>query len=114
MEELSKADKKVLESIIKKGNLARCHEWLGEMKELLDKPLNPSKENEFDRCMEITRKSRDFYKEAMWREDCYRNSMLESGVSGLLKEGYVNFSDLAGLSDELQAQFARIVRMKLD
>lgn len=36
--------------------------------------------------MKVTKRSRDYFKEAMRREDYYRNSMIEFGVENLLVE----------------------------
>ena len=73
--ELSKEDKRQLQSIIRKGILRRCEEWLKETASLINKEYDGD-ENAFDRCMEITKRSHNYYKEAMRREDYYRNSSL--------------------------------------
>lgn len=99
MEQLTKQDKKQLTALIKKGNLARCDEWLGEIRALIDRPYN-DKENAFDRCMEITKSARDFYKEAMSREDYYRGSWLTMGAANLLHEGYIDKNDVSALNNE--------------
>ena len=100
--ELTKADKRQLKDIIRRGILRRCEEWLKETSELISKPYD-SDENAFDRCMEVTKRSRDYYKEAMEREDYYRNTMIELGVYVLLKEGYLTFDDLSELRPEVQS-----------
>lgn len=105
MEELTKQDKRQLKDLVRKGNLRRYKEWLQEMSELINKPVVESEGNEFDRCMEITKASREFYKEAMAREDFYRNSMLSTGMSNLLADGYLKKEDLADLRPELKAYF---------
>lgn len=88
MEDFSKAEKKQLKALLKKGIL-RCHaEWLRELRELLDQPYD-EETNEFDRSMTVTDKSRKFYKEAMRMEDYYRNSMLTIGLANLLHDGYL-------------------------
>ncbi len=102
MADFSKADRKHLVEIIRKGNLARYKEWLQEMNDLINKPFDYEKENEYDRCMDVTKKSRDFFKEAMRREDCYRNSWMVSGVAILLEEGYITKDDIETLSDGLK------------
>lgn len=99
MENLTKHDKRQLTALVKKGNLARCEEWLQEMRAMLDKPYD-GEENSFDRCMEITKASRNFFKETMRREDCYRNSMLTIGVANLFREGYITKEDIESLSNE--------------
>ena len=59
-------------------------------------------ENAFDRCMEVTKRSRDFFKEAMSREDYYRNTMIELSIENLLFEGYLSESVFAGCREELR------------
>jgi len=100
--ELTKADKRQLKEIIRRGILRRCEEWLKETSELINKEYGDD-ENAFDRCMEVTKRSRDYYKEAMEREDYYRNTMIELGVYVLLKEGYLTFDDLSELRPEVQS-----------
>ena len=100
--ELTKADKRQLKDIIRRGILRRCEEWLKETSELISKPYDDD-ENAFDRCMEVTKRSRDYYKEAMEREDYYRNTMIELGVYVLLREGYLTFDDLSELRPEVQS-----------
>lgn len=100
--ELTKADKRQLKDIIRRGILRRCEEWLKETSELISKPYD-GEENAFDRCTEVTKRSRDYYKEAMEREDYYRNTMIELGVYVLLKEGYLTLDDLSELRPEVQS-----------
>ena len=99
--ELTKADRRQLKDIIRIGILRRCEEWLKEMSELINKEYADD-ENAFDRCMEVTKRSREYYKEAMGREDYYRNSMMEMGVEILLKEGYLTFADFAECREEVR------------
>ena len=66
--ELTKADRRQLKDIIRCGILRRCEEWLKETSELINKEYADD-ENAFDRCMEVTKRSRDYYKEAMSHED---------------------------------------------
>ena len=100
--ELTRTDKRQLKDIIRRGILRRCEEWLRQTKELIDRPYD-GEENAFDRCMEVTKRSRDYFKEAMRREDFYNNTMLLSGAGALLSEGYLTHDDLAELQPELQA-----------
>lgn len=99
--ELTKADRRQLKDIIRIGILRRCEEWLKEMSELINKEYADD-ENAFDRCMEVTKRSREYYKEAMGREDYYRNSMMEMGVEILLKEGYLTFDDFTECREEVR------------
>ena len=100
--ELTKQDRRVLKDIIRIGILRRCEEWLAETSALISKEYVDD-ENAFDRCMEVTKRSRDFFKEAMSREDYYRNTMIELGIENLLFEGYLTEADFAGCREELRA-----------
>ena len=108
--ELTKSDKRQLKEVIKRGILRRCEEWLKETKTLIEKDYD-SDENAFDRCMEVTKRSRDYFKEAMRREDYYRNTMMLSGTGVLLAEGYLTMDDLADLRPEVQAAIRLWARM---
>ena len=110
--ELTKADKRQLKDIIRRGILRRCEEWLKETSELINKEYGDN-ENAFDRCMEVTKRSRDYYKEAMEREDYYRNTMIELGVYVLLKEGYLTFDDLSELRSEVQSEIRQVLAIYL-
>lgn len=104
--ELTKADMAQLKGLIKRGILRRCEQWLKETSQLINEEYD-EQENAFDRCMEIAKRSRDFYKEAMQREDYYNNSMMLSGASVLLAEGYLLTEDIAECRDEVQAAIRR-------
>ena len=91
-----------MKSIIRSGILRRCEEWLRDTQALIGKEYG-NHENAFDRCMEVTRRSRNFYKEASAREDYYSNTMLLPGAGVLLAEGYITDDDIAGCREELQA-----------
>lgn len=99
--ELTKQDRRVLKDIIRIGILRRCEEWLAETSKLISKEYIDD-ENAFDRCMKVTKRSRDFFKEAMRREDYYRNTMIELGIENLLFEGYLSEADFAGCREELR------------
>ena len=108
--ELTKADKRQVKEIIRRGILRRCEEWLKETSELIGKPYN-GEENAFDRCMEVTKRSHDYFKEAMRREDYYRNTMMLSGAGELLAEGYLSLDDIADCREEVQAAIRIWARM---
>ena len=108
--ELTKSDKRQLKDIIRRGILRRCEEWLKETGELINKEYSDD-ENAFDRCMEVTKRSRDYFKEAMGREDYYRNTMIELGVYVLLREGYLTFEDLTELRPEVQSDIKQRVNL---
>ncbi len=103
--ELSKEDKRLAKDIIRRGILHRHAQWQEELRKLLDKPLN-EKCNEYDRSMQITDKSRKFYKEAMEMEDYYRNSMLLIGLANLYYRKHITDEDLSPLSDEVKQAIA--------
>lgn len=100
--ELTKADKRQLQEVIRKGILRRCEEWLKETAALINRQYE-GEENAFDRCMEVTKRSRDYYKEAVRREDYYRNTMLLSGAGELLANGYITMDDIGVCRPEVQA-----------
>ena len=108
--ELTKTDKQQLKDIIRRGILRRCEEWLKETNELINKEYGDD-ENAFDRCMEVTKRSREYYKEAMGREDYYRNTMIELGVYVLLREEYLTFDDLSELRPEVQSAIKQRVSL---
>ena len=65
----------------KQGKIEEAYEAIRRLKdssELINKEYGDD-ENAFDRCMEVTKRSRDYFKEAMRREDYYRNTMMLSG-----------------------------------
>ncbi len=99
MIELSKEDKKAAREILRRGILHRHAQWQEEMRDLLDKPYNKG-ENEYDRNMQITGKSREFYKEAMEMEDYYRGSQMIFGLAQLYHGQYLTDEDLEPLSEE--------------
>ena len=104
--ELTKADKRQLNDVIRRGILCRCEEWLNETGAFINQKYGDD-ENAFDRCMEVTKRARDYYKEAMLREDYYRNSMMEIGVTALLNEGYLTPDDLSECREEVRKEFLR-------
>ena len=108
--ELTKADKRQLKDIIQRGILRRCEEWLKETSELINKEYD-DEENAFDRCMEVTKRSRDYFKEAMRREDYYRNTMMLSGAGVLLAEGYLTLEDIKDCREEVQTSIKFWARM---
>lgn len=98
---ITKPERKKLVAIIKRGILRHCEEWLDETCKIISKEYD-GEENAFDRCMEITLRSKKFYKEAMRREDYYRNSQLIIGASKLLAEGYLTEEDIVECDDEVR------------
>ena len=109
--ELTKADRRQLKDIIRRGILRRCEEWLKETSELINKEYGDD-ENAFDRCMEVTKRSRDYFKEAMRCEDYYRNTMMLSGTGVLLAEGYLTLEDIKDCREEVQTSIKFWARME--
>lgn len=70
--EFSKAERKIAKEKIKIGILRRHQEWQNEIAALINSPY-PDDSNAFDRSMEITKRARDFYKEAMRMEEFFIN-----------------------------------------
>ena len=108
--ELTKTDIRQLKDIIRKGILRRSEDWLKETAELINKDYE-GEENAFDRCMAVTKRSRDYFKEAMKREDYYRNTMLLTGTSELLTNGYLTLEELKELRPEVQDAIRLWARM---
>ena len=108
MREFTKEEKRQIKAVIRIGILRRHAEWLNQLKELLNQPFSDN-ENEFDRSMAITDKSRKFYKEAMKMEDYYRNSVLHFSILNLFFDGYITWDDLSQLSEELQDFFQALI-----
>ncbi|MCR5043306.1 MAG: hypothetical protein K6A93_04105 [Bacteroidaceae bacterium] len=98
--ELTKQDLKTLKGLIRIGILRRCKEWLAETSSLINKEFGED-ENAFDRCMEVTKRSKHYFKEAMARENFYRNSFIEIGIENLLNEGYLTEEDFSECRKEL-------------
>ena len=90
-----------MKEIIRRGILRRCEEWLKETGDLINKEYGED-ENAFDRCMEMTKRSRDYFKEAIRREEYYCNTMMLSGAGVLLAEGYLAVEDLKDCREEVQ------------
>ena len=97
--ELTKTDKKQLTDIIRQGILRRCEEWLKETADIINKDYG--EENAFDRCMEVTKRSRDYHKEVIARENYYRNTMLLPGAAELLSSGYLTADDFKEVRPEV-------------
>lgn len=91
--ELSKAERKIAMEVIKTGILRRHKEWQREIAAFINSPY-PEGSNAFDRSMEITKRVRNFYKEAMRLEESYRNSQMVLAIVYLLRNGYLTKGDL--------------------
>ena len=101
MLDFTKEEKKEAKELLKKGIL-KCHaEWLRGLKELLDSPFEEGS-NEFERTMDITKRSRDFYKEAMRMEDYYNSSKIFFGILNLYNDGYLIEEEISTLPERIQ------------
>lgn len=101
MIELTKAEKKQIKEVLRKGILRRHAEWQQQLSELIAKPFEENC-NEFDRSMQLTDNARKFFKEAMRMEDYYGGSMMVTGLVRLCDEGYLKREDLNSLSDRVR------------
>lgn len=72
------------------------------MRKLLDTPIDYNTGNELDRSMEITARSRKFYKEAMQMEEYCRTSMIPIGLIYLYSRGYLNADDIVCLPEDIR------------
>lgn len=100
--ELTKKQKKELKELIKVGINRGCQKWLDETVELIQKPYD--RDNAWDRSMQITKRSRDYFKETMRREDSfYRNDWLLFSVAALLNEGNLTIEDIQLFGEDITA-----------
>lgn len=99
MIEFSKADRKIIKDILKKGILRRHQQWIDSINDLTHRPYAED-ENAFDRSMTITKMSKDFFREAMEMEEFYRSSKNLMGIISLMNRGFLFTSDLNGLSTD--------------
>lgn len=100
--ELTKQQKKELKELIKTGVNRGCQRWLDETVELIQKPYDG--DNPWDRSMQITKRSRDYFKEAMRREDSlYRNDWLLFSVAALFNEGNLTIEDIQPFGEGVTA-----------
>lgn len=102
MRDLTKAERKKVKELIKRGILRRHAQWQQEMRELLNQPFNEETENEFTRSIQITDRARKFYKEAMELENYYGTQMLTCGLQYLLIDGYLKTDELSELPEDLK------------
>lgn len=97
----SKEERKIAKEILKKGILSYHQNWQNGIAALIQSPYADN-ENPFDRSMEITQRSKDFYKEAMRLENLYDKTMLASGIAMFLADGNLKEDDLKDLPIETQ------------
>lgn len=99
--EFSKKERKIAKEILRKGILSYHQNWQNGIAVLIQSPYAEN-ENSFDRSMEITRRAKNFYKEAMRLEELYDKFLLPSGIAMFLKEGNLSTEDLKDLPKETQ------------
>lgn len=100
--ELTKKQKKELKELIKVGINRGCQKWLDETVELIQEPYDG--DNAWDRSMQITKRSREYFKETMRREDSlYRNDWLLFSVAALLNEGNLTIEDIQPFGEDITA-----------
>lgn len=92
--EFSKSERNIAKEVIRIDILRRHQEWQNEIAALINSPYSEGS-NVFDRNMEITKRARDFYKEAMRMEEFYRNSQMEFAILILLRNGYLSREDFS-------------------
>ncbi|TGX82094.1 hypothetical protein E5358_08525 [Palleniella muris] len=59
--------------------------------------------------MEITKMSKDFFKEAMRLEDYYDTRMIPIGIIALLRNGNLDKEDLSKLSEGAQEEISTLL-----
>lgn len=100
--ELTKKQKKELKELIKVGINRGCQKWLDETVALIQEPYDG--DNAWDRSMQITKRSREYFKETMRREDTlYRNDWLLFSVAALLNEGNLTIEDIQLFGEDITA-----------
>lgn len=100
--ELTKKQKKELKELIKIGINRGCQKWLDETVALIQEPYDG--DNAWDRSMQITKRSREYFKETMRREDSlYRNDWLLFSVAALLNEGNLTIEDIQLFGEDITA-----------
>ena len=97
---MTKNERKVAKEVLKRGILRRHAAWLKETRDIIIQGMDAG-ENEFDLSMHITRRSKDFFKEAMDLEDYYRTSWIEDGLRFLYRRGFLNDEDISVLPSEI-------------
>lgn len=103
-----KNDLRIAKEILKIGILRRHEEWQKELATIISKPYHTEK-NAFDRSMEITKMSKDFFKEAMRLEDYYDTRMIPIGIIALLRNGNLDKEDLSKLSEGAQEEISTLL-----
>lgn len=103
MKELSKQDYRAAKDVLKVGILRLHEQWQEKLRELLARPFGEN-ENAFDRSMEITKMSRDWYKEANSMERWYDRMFVIGYIARFLEDGTLTQSDIVGLSDGIMAE----------
>ena len=102
--ELTKNQKREIKDLIKVGINRGCQKWLDETVRIIQQPYDDEKENPWDRSLKITKRSRDYFKETMNREDSfYRNDWLLFSVATLINEGNLTYEEVEPLGEDILA-----------
>ena len=97
----SKDERKIAKEILKKGILSYHQNWQNGIAALIQSPYTED-ENAFSRSMEITKRAKDFYKEAMRLESFYDKTWIASGIAMFLADGNLKEEDLKVLPTDIQ------------
>lgn len=103
MRELSKQDYRAAKEVLKVGILRLHEQWQRHLGELLVRPYEEN-ENAFDRSMEITKMSRDWFKDASSMEHWYDRMSVTGYIARLLEDGMLKESDVEHFSNDVVAE----------
>ena len=102
--ELTKNQKREIKDLIKVGINRGCQKWLDETVRIIQQPYDDEKENPWDRSLKITKRSRDYFKETMSREESfYRNDWLLFSVAALVNEGNLTYEEIKPFGEDILA-----------
>lgn len=100
MERLTKQKRKIAKELLRTGILRRHAEWLKEIRDMIDRRLKNG-DNEFSISMDVTKSSKDFFKEAIKMEDYYRTRWIEFGLRYLYYNHYLTDEEISVLPPEI-------------
>ena len=102
--ELTKSQKREVKALIKIGINRGCQKWLDETVRIIQEPYVEGEENPWDRSLVITKRSRNYFKDTMRREDnFYRDSWLLFSVATLINEDNLQYEEVEPLGEEILA-----------
>ena len=100
MERLTKQERKIAKELLRTGILRRHAEWQKEIRDMIDRRLKNG-DNEFSISMDVTKSSKDFFKEAIKMEDYYRTRWIEFGLRYLYYNHYLTDEEISVLPPEI-------------